>query len=225
MRMLKGYKYLFSRIAFLTVLMFVLAAAPAGADTFGFYNITANDLGDAAIGEAQLFVDVTDNGSDQVLFTFTNTDIEACSIADVYFADGSLLEIATITSSTGVSFSELADPGELPGGNDIDPAFVTTEGFSADSDAPPSHNGVDNPDEWLGIVFNLQDSQTFEDVLDQLGTGELRIGIHVQGFDNSEGSESFVNNDTPVPIPASVLLLGSGLIGLVGFRRKKRIAK
>lgn len=53
MRMLKGSKYLFSRIAFLTVLMFVLAAVPAGAaTTFGFYNITANDPGDAAIGEA-----------------------------------------------------------------------------------------------------------------------------------------------------------------------------
>jgi len=46
----------------------------------------------------------------------------------------------------------------------------------------------------------------------------------VQAFDFNDGSESFINNNNPVPIPASVLFLGSGLIGLVGFRRKK-IAK
>lgn len=226
MQMLKRSKYLFLRVAFPTVLMFVLAATPAGADTFGFYNITANNSGDALIGETQLFVDVTDNGSDQVLFTFTNTGPEASSICDVYFDDGALLGIASIDNSSpgdpGVSFSELASPGNLPGANEIDPAFVTTSGFSADSDSPAQPNGV-NPDEYVGILFDLQTDKIFDDVLAQLGTGELRIGIHVQGFD-TEGSEGFVNNDTPVPIPASVLLLGSGLIGLVGFRRKK-IAK
>jgi len=57
MRMLKGSKYLFSRIAFLTVLMFVLAAAPAGAaTTFGFYNITNNYEVNANFGEAQLLM-------------------------------------------------------------------------------------------------------------------------------------------------------------------------
>jgi len=223
--MLKGSKYLFSRIAFLTVLMFVLAAAPAGAaTTFGFYNITANNSGDAAIGEEQLFVDVTDNGSSQVLFTFTNTGPENSSICDVYFDDGSLLGIASIdNSSTGVLFTQLAKPVNLPGANNASPPFVTTAGFSADSDPPVQPNGV-NPGEYVGILFDLQTDKTFSDVLTDLGTGELRIGIHVQGFD-SGGSEGFVNNDNPVPIPASVLLLGSGLIGLVGFRRKKKIAK
>ena len=230
MCMLKGSKYLFSRIAFLTVLMFVLAAAPAGADTIGFYNITINDPGDDAIGEAQLFVEVTDGGFDgefnQVLFTFTNTGPGASSICDVYFDDGSLLGIASIDNTSpgdpDVFFEQDASPGNLHSGNDADPAFVTTEGFSADSDPPAQTNGV-NPGEYLGILFNLQEYKTFSDVLADLESGELRIGIHVQGFD-TEGSESFVNNANPVPIPPSVLLIGSGLIGLVGFRRKK-IAK
>ena len=62
--------------------------------------------------------------------------------------------------------------------------------------------------------------KNFDDVLTGLGNGELRVGIHVQAFE-SDGSEGFINNTVPVPIPASVLFLGSGLIGLVGFRRKK----
>ena len=236
MCMIKGNKYLFSRIAFLTVLMFVLAAAPAGAaTTFGFTGITNDDADDTVIGETQLFVDVMDGGSfinadnvtiNQVLFTFKNEGPEASSICDVYFDDGSLLGIASIDNSSpgepGVLFTQYAKPGNLPGGNKADPDFETTAGFSADSDPPAQPNGV-NPNEWLAILFNLQSGQAVSDVFSELENGDLRIGIHVQGF-ASGGGESFVNNDNPVPIPATVLLLGSGLIGLIGFRRKK-IAK
>lgn len=164
-------------------------------------------------------MDVTDSGSDQVLFTFTNTGPENSSICDVYFDDGSLFGIASIDNiSPGVLFSRPATPENLPGGNEIDPAFVTTADFYADSDSPTQPNGV-NPGEYVAILFDLQTGQTSDNVLAQLGTGALRIGIHVQGYDSGE-NEGFVNNDTPVPIPASVLLLGSGLIGLAGFKRK-----
>jgi len=35
-------------------------------------------------------------------------------------------------------------------------------------------------------------------------------------------SGTITNNASPTPIPAPVLLLGTGLIGLAGFRRKLR---
>ena len=221
MQMLKRSKYLFPKFVFLTVLMFVLASAPAGAAvTYGFVNISNNNAIDAAIGEAQLFVDVTSaSGGSQALFTFRNTGPAASSICDVYYDDGPLLGIASIDNSDpGVSFSQLASPGNLPSANNANPPFVTTAGFSADSDSPVQPNGV-NPSESLGILFDLQGGHTYSDVENALASGALRIGLHVQGY-ASGGSESFVH----VPIPPSVLLLGSGLIGLVGFRRKK-IAK
>jgi hypothetical protein len=37
----------------------------------------------------------------------------------------------------------------------LDPPFVTTTGFSADSDPPPSVNGVAAADEWLAITVDL----------------------------------------------------------------------
>ncbi len=43
--------------------------------------------------------------------------------------------------------------------------------------------------------------------------------MHVINFE-SGGSESFVNN--PVPVPAAVWLLGSGLLGLVGVARRRK---
>lgn len=154
---------------------------------------TNNDGGNVATGAAQLFVKVSDGpGANQVTFHFINTGPNASSIADVYFDDGTLLGIANIIEGPGVAFSQGASPGNLPGGNNCQPAFETTAGFSADSDAPVQPNGV-NPTEWLDIVFDLQSGQTFDDVVAQLNSGALRIGIHVQGFANG-GSEGFVND-------------------------------
>lgn len=199
----------------------------ANAITIDFGCITNNDIagGDCAIGEAQLSVEMTDIGGNQVLFTFINSGPVASSIEGVYFDDGTLLEIASLIDAdegsggdTGVDFTAgTASPPELPGGNTITPAFITTAGFLADSDPAVSLNGV-NPGESLGVVFDLITGVTFADTVNALGT-DLRIGIHVIAFD-SGGSESFVN--TLVPVPAAVWLFGSGLLGLVGVARRRR---
>jgi len=210
-------------IAIMMAFGLLCAAAEAG-PTYSFTNITNNDPGDAAIGEAQLFVELIDLLS-QVQFTFTNTGPEASSITDVYFDDGSLLGIALIINTPGfVEFSQPATPPDLPGGNSVIPPFNVMDGFSADSKTPVQHLGV-NPGESLGIIFDLQSGGVFADVVDNLASGALRIGIHVQGF-SSEGSESFINNGIVdgngiIPAPGAILLGGIG-IGLVGWLRRRR---
>jgi hypothetical protein len=205
------------RLGFLIGVFLFSATSIAFAVPFGFVNITNNNSIDAAIGEAQLFVDVTDPGPNQVLFTFLNIGPAASSITGIYFDDGTLLGIASIQSGSGVSFSQGASPGNLPGANNASPAFVTTAGFSADSNPPTQPNGV-NPGESLGITFNLQGVQTFDDVLMDLGDGSLRIGVHVQGFAGG-GSESFVNAPAPVPEPGTFVLMATGLVSLLGLHR------
>lgn len=185
-------------------------SVPAGADvTYKFTHIIEpgdgpDELGNGAIGEAQLFVDVAPYGSDQVLFTFRNTGPEPSSITDAYYDNGPLLFLAGLIDAddgiggdSGVDFSELADPDELPGGNLLSPPFVTTDGFSADSDPPIRPNGVD-PTESLGIIFDLYENMDFTDVIYDLDLNFLRVGIKVGGFAGG-GSESFVNNGRDVP--------------------------
>lgn len=214
--------------------------ASAALVTYGFTRVAPNNATNAATGEAQLTVDVTDVGvgPNQVAFIFRNAGPLDSSITDIYFDDGSLLGmVLPITDSgIGVDFSQGANPGNLPGGNTID-FQPSTNLFTADSNPPAQPNGV-NPGEFVRVVFDLIAGQDFADVIAALTlglanpgvdvTGGLRIGIHVQGFANN-GSEAFVNGGptpgpTPVPEPSTVLmgLMGLGALGFVQLRRRRR---
>jgi hypothetical protein len=207
----------------------------AASTTYGFYGVTLNDTsgGSVADGEANLSVEVIDLGFNsslgfnQVEFKFFNNSTSS-SLTDVYFDDGSLLGIASITDSgTGVSFSQFAAPGNLPGANLASPAFQTTAGFSADSNPAVSPNGV-TYGEWVAITFNLLSGKTYADTLAALalpnggGTGDLRIGVHVQSYPGGY-SESFINNPVPVPEAETyaMMLAGLGLVGWAARRRKQ----
>jgi hypothetical protein len=190
-----------------------LGAESSQAVTLTFLNIS-NNSGQAAAVAPQLSVEVEQGADDtEASFTFLNNVGIAASITDVYFDDGSLLGIASISSSAGVSFSPDANPANLPGGN----CCSFDASFSADSDPPVSGNGVNSSTEWLTIVFNLVAGMTFADTIAALISGDLRLGLHVQAIGTSGNSDGFINNPLdPVPLPAGLLLFLSGLAG-IGF--------
>ena len=196
--------------------------------TLDFDCITYNSTTDCSIGENQLSIEINDIGNNQVEFIFLNTGLEDSSIEGVYFDDGSLLGISYLIDKddgvgglAGVDFTGgSASPPKLPGDNIANPKFIVTSGFLADSDPPTSKNGV-NPNEWLGVVFDLQAGREFEDVLTELGNGDLRIGMHVIAFE-SGGSESFVNNAFTVPLPAPVMLFASGILLILRMSKHRK---
>ena len=168
-----------------------------------------------------LYVDVT-NGAGSAKFTFYNDSTINCSIARIYFDDGTLLGITSVTNGPGqVTFYEAPDfpgPGDLPNGDLLDPDFVADREFSIGADSPPPEDGVNNSvGEWVQITFQLKDVEpgvpgTLDDVLAELGDGRLRVGLHVVAFD--DGSSNTAVN----PEPATICLLGLG--GLLLRRRR-----
>lgn len=200
-----------------------LLANPAAADiTYGFTHVTTNGGAPFASSfSGQFSVNLSSFSATQVDFKFENNVGLPSSITDVYFDDGALLGIASVFGSAGVSFNQNATPPNLPGGNNLSPAFQTTAGFSADSNPPVSSNGVNASGEWVTIRFNLQSGKNFSDVVSDLASGALRVGIHVQ---SQTGGQS--NSYVLIPLPTTAYLGGAGLAGVMAFGwiRRRRLA-
>ncbi len=205
----------------------LVAASVSAGPVFSFTGLSNNSIADTLTGQTQFSVQLEDAGAGQVWFTFLNSGPNPSSITQMYFdngpaGSGALASIAGFEHSNPAStFSVGASPANLSGWAELDPTFQATEGLTASADNPRPHNGV-NPGQSLGILTPLAASYTFSDVLEQIYSGSLRIGIHAQGFEGG-GSESFVLTTVPiVPAPGSLLLatIGLGVLRTLQYRRR-----
>lgn len=178
---------------------------------YSFEIFTDNGLYNGSTG---FYMDV-DNGGSLVDFTFYNDSTVQSSITNIYFDDGTLLGATqSITNGSGTDFAE-DGPGNLPSGNEYPGGFNADREFNIGALPPPPANGVNNTGagEWVTIEFELVGG-TFQDVLDELDSGVLKVGIHIQDFPDGS-SESAVH----VPEPTTILLLGLGGLALIRKRR------
>ncbi len=160
-----------------------------------------------------------------VSFKFENNSTIPSSITDIYFDGASSLQTASLIDADdgigghpGVDFSLGTSPQNLPGGENLIPPFTKPPEFSIDSDPGQYGTAIHgiNPDEWLTINYHLHLGHFFNDVISELNTGNLRIGIHIQALPNGS-SESGVN----VPEPTTFCLLVSSIL----FMRRKHFRR
>jgi hypothetical protein len=164
-------------------------------------------------------VDVT-NDAAGVKFTFYNQSTIGCTIARIYFDNGPLLSVNEIINGPGVNFGQdYPGPGNLPAGKSLDQPFVADRALDIGALSPPPKSGLNNDSgsEWLQVKFNLKNGFDLQDVIHDLDTGELRVGLHIISFPDGS-SESAVTT----PEPATILLIGIGMT-LIGIRRKKTL--
>lgn len=205
----------------LLLIPLLLASSMAFAETFNFSRVTSNNAENLG---SQLSVNVTDNGSGSVLFTFNNSVGIASNVAEIYFDNEATnfftsYSISSQTTGLGTSFADsmLAPPN---------PPGVT--GFSADYGIDNGNTGLagglNTVAEFVTVAGLLSGSTNFAAVIDAINNGTFNIAMHVRSIGQLGGSDSYtiVGGGTPnaVPLPAAAWLFMSGL-GLFGLGKKR----
>ncbi|MBM3487571.1 MAG: PEP-CTERM sorting domain-containing protein [Alphaproteobacteria bacterium] len=206
----------------------VATTSTAGAITFD--QITNNSGQNYA---ADFSLEVTDLGSNQALFKFSNaagaTGIITLIVFDDVDAD---LNIGTIAinaanTSAGVNFVIDGSPANLPAGNNAVPPFDDDRSVSRAAAGGVS-NGIDGG-EMLGLTITLSGMSSFAELIGDLEAGTFRVGFHGQSLGAQEQSESYINTVPPpgggepprVPAPGGLALFALGAAALL-FRRFRR---
>ena len=197
----------------------IISPVTANAATFSFQNITGGDtFGDTVFGQFKF--DVTDSGAGKTLWKFSNsasTTNSASFISRIYFDWNSLSSALTgPTFNSGLNVGTVAfkstsvNPSNLPQSANI--------GFNADLAIGSVDQGANNAGidlgETLGVIFNSPSASVIEAAIN---SGNLRVGIHVQGIAVANGQSDSYINTKPVPVPG--FLLGVMAAGALGSTR------
>jgi hypothetical protein len=170
----------------------------------------------------------------KVRFRVTNAVGIQSSIAQISFVKSSAAYITTLVAPPTLSDSgadvNFASTSTVVPSLGLPGSFV--DFYNAESDNPAVGNGLNQSTDWLDLTFDLTGSNTILNFITEMTTGNVRIGLKIQGSgdraqDSSQylsGVPSFTPGIVIVPLPPAMLagLAMLGGLGLIRARRTRR---
>ena len=208
-------KYLFILIVFYLA---ISASTVSAALVFNLggtdFSVDGGGIGSGAtLPENSLIMTFEQNGDNTVKLTLNTAYMphSASKISDVWFNVGGGLSYSDLT------FSQIGGVGtkSISQGGNVSSAGIFDVNFNYKTSGPKGtfYYGMTS-------VYNITATGLVESDFSDLSTGGYFAAMHVNNTGNGESGHY---GGSAVPIPASLFLLGSGLIGVVGLgkRRKK----
>jgi hypothetical protein len=178
-----------------------------GTDMYGFAWLKFGNIGTEEVDAAYLNLDLLGVGS----MNLADATEEYPGIVDVYSPGSSDVEDFTGVADTNALHSTLkADPSTYLLAEDV---IMTSNGVWA----------IDITDIYNAWVAGTQDNNGLVLYSDSPNAGAAggtvgAVGAKFAGLNGYAGTAPYIST---VPVPGAVWLLGSGLLGLIGLRRRK----
>jgi hypothetical protein len=197
---LTGYTFMGGGIAYTNPIKDYFLAQPLveeSANYWGYGWLKFDNLSTETVDSAYLAVDALGQGSMSIV-DLSETNVGDLSIYSPGTTDvDDLAGDATLRASLQSTLS--SDDGSLLLGSN---ASMTSNGLYY-FDITDLYNGWVNGEDNNGLVLASD------------------VGIKLAGIGNADGSAPYISSVSAVPVPAAVWLLGSGLLGSLGLRRKR----
>ena len=199
-----------------------VSAAPASAITFSFGNIAGGVTpGDAYANNFGFTVENQGGLAVFNIFNFGNPGASDMFIAGVFFDDNGTLSSSSLpwtnVNNIGqVGFSGGASNDQLPqGGN----GFTTDYAFSRN---PGGGNagGIQGAES-----FPVSFRGNYNNIIAALNSGDLRVGLHVQGLPNGQSDSFISSSDSSQDVPEPLTMLAAGAAVGFGTMFKKQRAQ